>query len=329
MSTASSRSRTRAVLYATLSLVVASVTAWVAWSVVNQYQSRLDEARTIEGTRPVVVAARDLRAGITLGAEDLRMEERLVTADAGHVFTGLDALVGQVVGDSILANEAIRQERLVAGGATPRINEILDPGARAVTIRASRATAVGGLLEPGFYVDVIVTIRPDSDTLSADWVTETILQGVRVLAVGTDVSRSPVEEEGDRKGPEKATTDREPGPTRESWVTLEVEPEEAEQLALGASRGQLHLSLRARDDFQMLANDKPLVTNALVGLSPPVQAAQEKRLERKRKILTRTVPGPPSPPSPVHTTEVIRSGEVTTERFDASGNRIPAPSDKR
>lgn len=320
MNTPARSNRTRAVLFAALSLAVASATAWVAWQVVHGYERRIEDMQTVEGTRPVVVAARDLRAGITLAADDLRVEERLAAQDAGRVFPDTDALVGQVVGDNILAGEAVRKERLVAGGATPRINEILDPGARAVTIRASRASAVGGLLEPGYYVDVIVTIRPDSDTLSADWVTETILQGVRVLAVGADVSRSPVEEEGDRRAEDDARAEAQPG--RESWVTLEVEPEEAEQLALGAARGQLHLSLRARDDFEMLAPGKPLVTNALVGLPPPVQAAQEKRLERKRKLYRPPAPTSGGPPPVVHTTDVIRSGEVTTERYDDAGNRV-------
>lgn len=318
--------RTRALLFGALAVAAASATSWFAWRVVTHYEDKLEAARTVEGSRPVVVAVRDLRAGLALTAEDVRVEERVVGLDSEHLLARTEDAVGQVVGDHILAGEAVRDERLVNGGAVPRINEILDNGSRAVTVRASRATAVGGLLEPGYYVDVIVTIRPDTDTLSADWVTETILQGVRVLAVGEAVSRSPVEEEKDKKGDAERDASQ---PSRESWVTLEVEPAEAEELALAAARGQLHLSLRARDDFELVATNKPLVTNALVGLSEPVKAAQEKRLERKREYITRVVykqapPSAPPPPPVVHTTEIIRSGEVTTERFDDQGNRLPS-----
>jgi pilus assembly protein CpaB len=317
-------------LFAALSLAVAGGTGWLAWRVVHTYEAKLDAAATVTGARAVVVAARELRAGVALVPEDLRIEELAVTGDGGSLFAEIEPLVGQIVGDRILPGEPVRTERLLAGGAQPRINEIIDPGARAVTIRGSRAAVVGGLLQPGYYVDVIVTIRPDSDTLSADWVTETILQGVRVLAVGESVSRSPVQEEGERgkigepaEGPEMSEASR----ARESWVTLEVEPEEAEQLALAAARGQLHMSLRARDDFEMMAAGKPLVTNALLGLPPPVQAAQAKRLERKRAIVARATPRAaptpaPAAPAPAHTTEVIRGTKSTTEQFDAEGYRI-------
>lgn len=125
------------------------------------------------------------------------------------------------------------------------------------------------------------------------------------------MSSSPVNETsrsvGDEKGNQRAT--------RDAWVTLEVEPEEAQQLALAASRGELHLALRARDDFEMLTPSKPLVANALLGLTPPVQQAQERRLERKRAAVA-----PPPPVQPAHVTDELRGGARTTGQYDAEGN---------
>jgi pilus assembly protein CpaB len=302
------RSHTRAIGFGVLSLLVAGGTAVTAWQIVERYERELNTVRRVDQAREVVLAATDLRAGQTLTAEDLRTELRVVSEPESSTFGDSALLVGEQVGDRILAGEVIRRERLMSSGARLKANEVLDPGTRAITVRASRASSVGGLLEPGFYVDVIVTIRPETNELTADWVTETILQGVRVIALNDDVVQDRVEGPAGEEGEEEARA------SREDWVTLEVEPSEAEQLAMAAARGQLHLTLRAEDDFELFDVGQPLVTNALVGLPMPVKTVQAKRLARKRAAV--------EPTPPTHVTDVIRGGELTTETFDEEGNRV-------
>lgn len=301
------RSQTRAVVFAALSLLVAGGTAVMAWQIVERYEEQLATVRRVEDAREVVVAANDLRAGQTLTAEDLRTELRIVSDPEASTFANSELLLGERVAERILAGEVLRRERLITEDTRVKANEVLDPGTRAITVRANRASSVGGLLEPGFYVDVIVTIRPETNDLTADWVTETILQGVRVIALNDTMVQPPsTEQPAPTEGPDRGS--------REEWVTLEVEPGEAESLAMAAARGQLHLTLRARDDFELFDVGEPLVTNALVGLPMPVKTVQAKRLARKRAEAA------PTPPSTI--TDVIRGGEVTTETFDKAGNRI-------
>lgn len=304
------RARSRAMLFTAFALVLAGLTAYAAWWAVSRYEEQLAGVQRIDGDLQVVVAARDLRPGTVLVAEDLTLGPRPPNVPLAALFSSPELVVGTALGERTLAGEVVRAERLVEGGADLRVNEVLDPGTRAVTIRTNHAAAVGGLLRPGFYVDVIVTIRPDTKDLAADWVTQTILQGVRVIAVNSAVSTAPqlIEEE------DETTTGGRP---REIFVTVEVEPAEAEQLALAAARGQVHLALRSRDDFDIRTLEGPLVTNALVGLPPPVRAAQTRRLQRKAATVQ------PHPEPDPQTTEVIRGKRVSVETFDDEGRHVP------
>lgn len=307
---AAQRARTRALVYGTVAVLLATGAGYTSWRVLSGYEARL--AAPVAPGEPVrhVVAARDLRAGTVLSPDDLAVVEQPVQIDVGSLFDDPTLLIGQTLGDRTLAGEALRIERLTSGGARLRINQVIDPGSRAVTLRVPRAEAVGGLLRPGYFVDVMVTIRPDTRDLTAAWVTETILQGARVVAINEDVASSP-------GGADDALATRPAGEPveRELFVTLEVEPAEAEGLALATSRGSIHLSLRAQDDYAMLDSTGPLVTNALVGLPVPVAQAQARRLERKRDVSTLVQQA-------VETTELIRGRSVTVEEYDADGRLI-------
>ena len=111
---------------------------------------------------------------------------------------------------------------------------------RAVSINASGAAAVSGMVRPNDHVDVIGTFSfpktaPDGKTVVQELVTCTILQNVLVLATGKDTAKSaPLHVQGG---------------TSYSTVTLEVSPREAEMLVFAEQiRGRLSLTLRNRND---------------------------------------------------------------------------------
>lgn len=300
--------RRRSIAYGVLSLLVAGATAGAAWWVVSGYEAQIRPEIAVEAADgQVLVASHELRPGHILGAEDLTYGPPPDGVSIEHLYQAKEALLGKTVGDRVLEGEALRPERLTAGGAALYVNEVLDPGSRAVTIKTSHAASVGGLLRPGFFVDVIVTMRPETKDLEAAWATETVLQGVRVVAVNDAVSTNPGLVDG------SDTTPRTPG--REAFVTLEVDPAEAEQLALASLRGQIVLSLRSLDDFDLLDPGGPLVTNALMGITPPVVKAQEKRLERKRVVAQRVEPDRTS-------IDVHRGQRHSVEEFDAEGRHL-------
>lgn len=302
------RQRRSALIFATLSLVVAGSTAWLVSSWVQSYEASLVQDMAPIDTHQLVVAARDLATGTLIQPDDITLATRPGGAPP-FTFDAVEDLLGSRVSARILEGEAVREERVGATTQSPYLEQLVEPGSRAATVRVSRESAVGGHVRPGSNVDVIVTIRPDSPTLTANWVTDTILQGVRVVAVnsytlGVDHDASP-----------ELAEDR--ARSRELWVTLEVTPPEAQQLALASARGQLHLALRHHEDFELLESGKPLVSNALVGLPPPVVRAQQRRLEKR------------AAEAPAGSVEVIRGQRIDLEHFDEAGQRIHTPESSR
>lgn len=326
MSEQPTSARPRAIFYIALAVLVAGATALGTWQVTSGYQRALEEARKPADTVEVMAAAHDLVPGAVLTEEDLQAIRIPRTQDEPDaLFRDPQVLVGEVTVERILAGEPIRKERLTLGSPVPLPETMLDAGARAVTLKVGRAAGVGGYVVPGSYVDVIVTIRPDPNGMGANWVTETILQAVRVLAIG---DAAVVEQQAARKeqqGQLAAAGGPQRGAPRELLATLEVEPDEAEKLAMATSRGEIYLSLRARDDFDLLPQEDPLVTNALVGISAAPSPAREQRVAARKASYRKPVATVPAPtPTPVGSNaEVISGSERTVESFDAQGQRIP------
>ncbi|MCB9745495.1 MAG: Flp pilus assembly protein CpaB [Alphaproteobacteria bacterium] len=295
--------RQRPLALGLIALLIAGGTALMAYRVVEGYHVRLQEATQPGDKVRVVRAVAELPAGVPIEADSVQLFDVPEEALLGEgYFVDIEEVVGRIPGERILPGEEVRVDRLAVGSKSVQANAIITPGTRAVTVKVDRAPGVGGLLEPGFYVDVIVTIKPEKNSLQAEWVTETILQQVRVLAVGTAVGEPDSRlEEGDAAARSR----------RDLLVTLEVDPEEAEKVAMATNRGKLHLTLRAIDDYELIEQRGPLVTNALVGLSEPATKTQSRRR-------TRTT----APKITTQRSEVIQGGKVSGVEFDDAGNKV-------
>jgi pilus assembly protein CpaB len=132
------------------------------------------------------------------------------------------ALIGRFVKEPIQAAMPIRSSQLYQPGERPPLE--VAPGMRAVSITFShRGSFVGGLLRKGEYVDVYLTPRT-SDSQVQGGITITILNGVRVLAVG------------DAAGADSSNSGS------LNTVTLELTPEQANILILAREKGEIALS---------------------------------------------------------------------------------------
>ena len=119
-------------------------------------------------------------------------------------------------------------------------NSIIPSGQRAISIPVDTTGAVTNLVGPNDNVDVIGTFRfPDlRGDSSLDTVTLTILQNVKVLAVG---NRWGAQQYADQSASNRGY----------STVTLLVWPEEVEMLVFASQKGRLSLSLRNFDDARI------------------------------------------------------------------------------
>ena len=306
------QTRRKSFLFLLTGLVIAGATALGAWKVLRDSQTELAEARKPLQTTEVLVASRDLLPGDVVEEDDVELRALPQAALPGaKLYTSENDIVGKVVEERILSGEILRHERFDATSAMAKLEAMVPDGARAVTVKVDREGGLGGMLKPGVYVDVIVTIRPDENNMGADWVTETILQGVRVLGVGTTLQMEATEDQA-------AKESRRVNPPRDLYVTLEVEPDEAEEVAMASARGEIHLSLRSEGDLALMEHGKPLVTNALVGLGSNTSPARVKRLAERRAQKLSSAPVEP----PGTSAEVIQGGKSTELHFDAAGREI-------
>lgn len=125
----------------------------------------------------------------------------------------------------------------MAGGLASDVRKLM----RAVSINASGAAAVSGMVRPNDHVDVIGTftfpVTMKDGSVRDELVTCTILQNVLVLATGKDTAKSALR--GSSIGGQSYST-----------VTLEVTPREAEMLVFAEQiKGRLVLTLRNRNDI--------------------------------------------------------------------------------
>ncbi|MCB9990820.1 MAG: Flp pilus assembly protein CpaB [Rhodospirillales bacterium] len=213
----------------------------------------------------IVVAAKDLSIGTELSDENMKWQDWPKDAVfPGAVAREDDKQVSEMISGRlrrvIKAGEPIVESALVPETEGNFLAASLAPDMRAFAIDVKAATAVGGFVGPGDYVDVLLTYRQNiryrgenSDAVQNmiemnidDMATETILQNVKVLAVDQTAMRD--EEEGGVKV----------GKT----VTLEVNYQGAEVLALATKYGDLSLALRRLGDEKIITEKPPVTTDA-------------------------------------------------------------------
>jgi pilus assembly protein CpaB len=142
------------------------------------------------------------------------------------------AFEGAVVRQLLAPGDPIIAESLISPGDRGFLAAVLDPDMRAISVPVDEASSNAGLIFPGDRVDLILTqsVAPAGDRASARRVSETVLENLRVIAMGRRLHTDPEDDLGS-------------GPIR--TATLEVSPEGAEVVALVTELGKLSLSLRS------------------------------------------------------------------------------------
>ncbi len=186
----------------------------------------------------IEVAATALPAGRLITAGDLAWRE--IAADAvvkGEIVKG-DAhakqMLGAVVRHAVAAGAPMAEKDVVFPDDPGFLAAALAPGMRAVSVAIDDVTGNAGLILPGDHVDLLLTQRISETTGAPPKVaSETILSGVRVIAVGSQFRTG--DDEGRNGG----------HASRARTVTLEVDPHDGEKVAVATRLGQLSLALRS------------------------------------------------------------------------------------
>jgi pilus assembly protein CpaB len=153
--------------------------------------------------------------------------------------------IGFVARRDLFAGEPIGASAVHKPDAGAKLSVLLDPGMRAITINITAESAIAGLAVPGDRVDVILTadmaklggeVRPGASSEFIRYVSEPVLQNVKLLAIDQTLTR---ESSGKEKDVAKASG--QVGKT----ATVEVTAEQAEKLILAGQMGKLSLILRS------------------------------------------------------------------------------------
>lgn len=300
---AAERGRKRSGFRAFVFLGLAALAAVGTAVVLTRYLEVRTAAARIPTAR-VVVAAMDIPLATALRPEALRTIDWPAASRPESAVADPAPLVGRVAMSPIVKGEPILEQKLASTAAGSGLAALLPEGMRAVAVRVDDVVGVAGFVHPGDHVDVIATLRP-VETSGEPPVSKIVLQGIRVLAVGKEVTRP-------GGSVEKAVT--------ATVVTLMVDSEQAEKLALSATKGQILLALRSRVDLAEVETR---------GITPPVllrggetrpavvAAAPAPRRAAPRPAVSRKAPAPAAAPIEAaperQTVEVIR-GDLFEKR---------------
>src|SRR5688500_16533021 len=244
-------------------------------------------------TQPVVIAAQDMTEGQSIDRVNVQVAQWPSAAVPAGAFGTVDSIVGRVTRISVFKGEPIVPGRLAPAGTGPGLEVKITPGKRAFSVRIDDVAGLNGLIQPNSRVDVLVTLQ---DSAGGGQVSKTFMSNMRVLAVGTAI---------------QTTADSRPisAPT----ATLEVTPEEAEQLAIAGAQGKIQLILRGYGDPDSItttgarSNDVLAQLRAAPTATAPAPAAarrttsstQRRAAARAAENATRAFTPPVVPPAPV------------------------------
>ncbi len=194
-----------------------------------------------DATNPayIVDGAPTVAPGQNLTGAAARMADAAKTAVSGPS-QALTAVVGTLVRAPILAGEPVLKSKLVHAGEAGVMAVTLDAGMRAMAVPLTAESAVGGFILPGDHVDIVMSRQLDPSIGGGAGggsgggkrvIASVVLNNVRVLAIDQN-----------NAGPQKSIA--EVGAT----ATVEVSPEQAEQLVIAKGVGQLTLVLRSYAD---------------------------------------------------------------------------------
>jgi pilus assembly protein CpaB len=242
----------------TLSLVMAGLAVFFVYSYVTGIE---DEAKKKFGTEVLVIEAkRDIKEAETLNetmVELVHVPKKFLEPAAisfekkeedKDTAAGLKSLAGLVAVVPIKKGEQVTLNKTVEPGIRTGLAPQISPGKRAIAVPVGETSGVAKLVKPGDRVDLIAVL--DMGGGKEGKIAKTVLQDVVVLAVGRNVS-----------GNVARTIDPDPYGGKDkirslaedysfSSVTLEVDPQQAEQIALimNSSENAMDLSLRNNDD---------------------------------------------------------------------------------
>lgn len=238
------------------------------------YQQIDAEKRKLAGdmeTVYVIKLTRAVAAGEELKSTDMARDSiqrsRTATGSLREIpWSQHEMYVGRKLETSLSSGQHLQFQDLKQLAPNQGFTRKIQKGMRAVPIPVDLVSSVNNLVKPNDDVDILGTFRfPDAKgDSSLDTVTMTMLQNVKVLAVGGRWDSFA----GDPRNRSNYST-----------VTLLVYPDEAELLVFASQKGRLSLVLRNFDDTVIDNSGMRKIDFSL--LNKLIPSYNQKRMERR------------------------------------------------
>ena len=297
-----------------IALAVAVVLGLLAVYLANSYIGRSDQLvqQAQQGTTKVAVAAVPLDYGIDITPDKVKFVDYPASSIPAGAFSDFNQLAPagkrRVVLRPMAINEPILATKLAGEGLGPSIAYLLPDGMRAAAVRVNDVSGVAGFVQPMDTVDVLITRQMPGANTNAQ-VTDVLLQAVKVIAIDQNA-------QGADGKPVLART-----------ATLEVNPIDAQKLALAQNVGSLSLVLRKPGEDQDLGRVATVSMNDLrytyYGGARALPAAAANAPPRvtvanaPRRIVRRPAPAPVVQRPATNNVEVVRG--TTGSNYEVGG----------
>lgn len=283
-----------------------------------QLQQQIESLNAKLNEKPVEAILKEVQAKVVLTPGEPITEDmvELVELEPGEQpavgsYHLISSAVGKIPSLKIFPGEVITKKKVLD---TENMLPV-EKGMRAITFQVNPNSLVDGSVIEGSRVDILATF--DKDSKNGVQRTRTILQNLRVLKVNNPALAVTSSKEGSAATRSSSTA--------QGMLTLEVTPEQAEQLVLARETTQLHLTLRRFGDMDtkkprgvdhiQLASGNFTSASKPMPKPPSVQSASE--LMKKYGEGLSNLPGVGSPGINTFKMEIYKGASSETQEFQA------------
>ena len=213
----------RTVVVMAVAIVTAAVASLGVYAAVKRIPVReVEVAHTF-----VAVATRNLPTGARITEDDVTLVAWPARSPLAGAFSDKKSILDRGLVAAVGKNEPLTETKLAPIGSGAGLPPSIPPGMRAMSVKVDEVIGVAGFVVPGTRVDLVVTLRGNSQ--SEESMSRIVASNVLVLTAGT-------------KFDQEQALEGKPQPS--TVVTLAVSPSDAERVALASSEGKISLALR-------------------------------------------------------------------------------------
>ncbi len=254
-------------------LMIAVIFAALGAVLMILYVKRFEEEASGGEKVRVMIAVKPLESGAEIDESSIGIREIPIAYIEDRFVKAVEKskIIGLKLGNKVEAQQTLMWTDLaIATDERRDLSALIQPGARAVTVRASRGDKSYAMIRPGDYVDVISNL-PDPE-IREKITAVVLLQKVLVLAVGLETA------------PQNLAVGAK---ERDMLLTLSVSLQEGQLLSLAQDKGELMVALRNPTDQRVLEGIPEMNSTALTDkeVLKTLQGARSKarpiRLETK------------------------------------------------